>query len=272
MTHTLTTYNEAVHTALHILATDMGYEIPPSDTSQERAYLRALMNIRGPAPLPDGYPEAEAIVLDAERERTGTATWENAKASPVHPRMALWRGDITRLEVDAIVNAANSALLGCRAPGHTCIDNAIHSAAGLELRQACAEVMAERARHEGTNRAGFPTSEAALTPGFHLPSRFVIHTVGPIVSGELTDEHREALTRSYRRCLEEAAAHGLNTVAFCCISTGVFGFPQEEAARIAVSTVTDFLDSGSPGASELRVIVDVFGGHDEALYRALLGL
>ena len=241
MTHTLTTYNEAVHTALHILATDMGYEIPPSDTSQERAYLRALMNIRGPAPLPDGYPEAEAIVLDAERERTGTATWENATASPVHPRMALWRGDITRLEVDAIVNAANSALLGCRAPGHTCIDNAIHSAAGLELRQACA-------------------------------SRFVIHTVGPIVSGELTDEHREALTRSYRRCLEEATAHGLNTVAFCCISTGVFGFPQEEAARIAVSTVTDFLDSGTPGASELRVIVDVFGDHDEALYRALLGL
>ena len=272
MTHTHTTYNKAVHAALQLLADDMGYEIPPSNTSQERAYLRALMNMRDPAPLPDGYLEAEAIVLDTERERTETATWEDATASTMHPRMALWRGDITRLEVDAIVNAANSALLGCRAPGHTCIDNAIHSAAGLELRQACAEVMAERARHEGTNRAGFPTSEAALTPGFHLPSRFVIHTVGPIVSGELTDEHREALTRSYRRCLEEAAAHGLNTVAFCCISTGVFGFPQEEAARIAVSTVTDFLDSGTPGASELRVIVDVFGDHDEALYRALLGL
>lgn len=134
------------------------------------------------------------------------------------------------------------------------------------------DIMEERARREGTDRADFPTSEAAATPGFHLPSRFVIHTVGPIVSGTLTDEHREALARSYRRCLEEAAAHGLNTVAFCCISTGVFGFPQEEAARIAVATVADFLESGTPGASELRVIFDVFGDHDEALYRALLGL
>ena len=139
MTHTLTTYHEAVHTALHVLATDMGYEIPThADIAQERAYLRALMNLRDPAPLPDDYPEAEAIVLDTERERKGTVTWGDATASPIHPRMALWRGDITRLEVDAIVNAANSALLGCRAPGHTCIDNAIHSAAGLELRQACA--------------------------------------------------------------------------------------------------------------------------------------
>ena len=242
MTHTHTTYHEAVHAALHLLADDMGYEIPThADIAQERAYLRALMNLRDPAPLPDGYPEAEAIVLD-----------------------------ITRLEVDAIVNAANSALLGCRAPGHTCIDNAIHSAAGLELRQACADVMAERARCDGPS--GFPTGEAVLTPGFHLPSRFVIHTVGPIVSGELTDEHREALARSYRRCLEEAAAHGLNTVAFCCISTGVFGFPQEEAARIAVATVADFLESDAPGAAELCVIVDVFGDRDEALYRALLGL
>ena len=169
MTHTHTTYHEAVHAALHLLADDMGYEIPThADIAQERTYLRALMNMRDPAPLPDGYPEAEAIVLDTERERKGTATWEDATASSVHPRIALWRGDITRLEVDAIVNAANSALLGCRAPGHTCIDNAIHSAAGLELRQACAEVMDERARGDGPS--GFPTGEAVLTPGFHLPT------------------------------------------------------------------------------------------------------
>ena len=271
MTHTHATYNESVHSALHLLADDMGYEIPThADPAQERAYLRALMNMRDPAPLPDGYREAEAVVLDAERERRGTVTWEDATASSIHPRMALWRGDITRLQVDAIVNAANSAMLGCRAPGHTCIDNAIHSAAGLELRQACAEVMAERARGDGSS--GFPTGEAVLTPGFHLPSRFVIHTVGPIVSGELTEEHREALTRSYRRCLEEAAAHGLNTVAFCCISTGVFSFPQEAAARIAVATVSDFLESGTAGAHNLRVIFNVFGDRDEALYRALLGL
>ena len=267
MTHTLSTYSDAVHTALHMLAEDMGYKIPPSDTSQERAYLRALMNLRDPAPLPDGYPEAEAIVLDTERERKGTVTWEDTTASPIHPRVALWRGDITRLEVDAIVNAANSALLGCWAPGHTCIDNAIHSASGLELRQACAEVMAERARCDSPS--GFPTSEAVLTPGFHLPSRFVIHTVGPIVSGELTDEHREALARSYRRCLEEAAAHGLNTVAFCCISTGEFHFPNQEAAEIAVKTVREFLDRQA--ASIERVIFNVFKDLDRDIYRGLLG-
>ena len=124
----------------------------------------------------------------------------------------------------------------------------------------------------GDGPSGFPTGEAILTPGFHLPARFVIHTVGPIVSGELTQTHHEALARSYRRCLEEAAAHGLDTVAFCCISTGIFGFPQEEAARIAVATVSDFLESGTPGAGDLRVIFDVFGDRDEALYRALLGL
>ena len=266
MTHAHTTYHEAIHTALHILAADMCYEISPSETSQERAYLRALMKLRDPAPLPDGYLEAEAIVLDTERERQGTATWEDATASSVHPRIALWRGDITRLEVDAIVNAANSALLGCRAPGHTCIDNAIHSAAGLELRQACADVMAERARGDGPS--GFPTGEAVLTPGFHLPSRFVIHTVGPIVSGLLTDEHREALARSYRRCLEEAVAHGLNTVAFCCISTGEFHFPHGEAAEIAVKTVEDFLQADT---SIRRVIFNVFTDTDLAIYRKLLG-
>lgn len=269
MTHTHATYNEAVHAALHLLADDMGYEIPAhADIAQERTCLRALMNMRSPSPLPDGYLEAEGIVLDTERERRGTVTWEDATASSAHPRIALWRGDITRLQVDAIVNAANSALLGCRAPGHTCIDNAIHSAAGLELRQACADAMDER----GEGPSGFPTGEAILTPGFHLSARFVIHTVGPIVSGELTQTHREALARSYRRCLEEAAAHGLDTVAFCCISTGVFGFPQEEAARIAVATVSDFLESGTPGAGDLRVIFNVFGDRDEALYRALLGL
>lgn len=271
MTHTHATYNEAVHAALHLLADDMGYEIPAhADIAQERTCLRALMNMRSPSPLPDGYLEAEGIVLDTERERRGTVTWEDATASSTHPRIALWRGDITRLQVDAIVNAANSALLWCRAPGHTCIDNAIHSAAGLELRQTCADVMEGRAYRDGS--AGFPTGEAILTPGFHLPARFVIHTVGPIVSGELTQTHHEALARSYRRCLEEAAAHGLDTVAFCCISTGIFGFPQEEAARIAVATVSDFLESGTPGAGDLRVIFDVFGDRDEALYRALLGL
>ena len=259
-----------VRRAVEILCSEQGTEPPADlDPGAQRALLRALMNTREPGPLDPEYLEVEGAILDAEARARGTASWEDAEASPIHPRMALWRGDITRLAVDAIVNAANSALLGCRVPGHYCIDNAIHSAAGLQLREACATIMAQR-RAAGLSPE--PTGEAEITPGFHLPARHVLHTVGPIVSGRLTDAHRAALASSYRSCLGLAASHGLRTVALCCVSTGVFGFPQDQAARIAVSTTAAFLDSAAPGASCVRVVFDVFGARDEELYRRELGL
>lgn len=259
-----------VRRAVEILCSEQGTEPPADlDPGAQRALLRALMNTREPGPLDPEYLEVEGAILDAEARARGTASWEDAEASPIHPRMALWRGDITRLAVDAIVNAANSALLGCRVPGHSCIDNAIHSAAGLQLREACATIMAQR---QAAGLGPEPTGGAEITPGFHLPARHVLHTVGPVVSGRLTDAHRAALASSYRSCLGLAASHGLRTVALCCVSTGVFGFPQDQAARIAVSTTAAFLDSAAPGASRVRVVFDVFGARDEELYRRELGL
>ena len=245
--------------------------LPPREPGADEPFgeqwdvFRALVNTREPYPAPEGFLAAQDALLRELVRRAGVTQVADLPPAAADARLSLWRGDITTLAVDAIVNAANAQMLGCWVPGHYCIDNAIHTFAGVQLRLECARLMGAQGHDE-------PTGRAKVTPAYNLPSRFVIHTVGPIVSGEITDEHREALARSYRRCLEEAAAHGLKTVAFCCICTGVFGFPQEEAARIAVSTVTDFLESDAPGASELRVIVDVFGNRDEALYRALLGL
>lgn len=263
-------HSRLVRRAVEILCAEEGAEPPAGlDPGAQRALLRALMNTREPGPLDPEYLEVEGAILDAEAQERGTASWEDAEASPVHPRLALWHGDITRLAVDAIVNAANSALLGCRVPGHACIDNAIHSAAGLQLREACAGIVAQR-RAAGLGPE--PTGGAEITPGFHLPARHVLHTVGPVVSGRLTDAHRAALASSYRSCLSLAASRSLRTVALCCVSTGVFGFPQDEAARIAVSTTAAFLDSAAPGASRMRVVFDVFGARDEELYRRELGL
>ena len=188
----------------------------------------------------------------------------DADALPVtagRPQLALWQGDITRLRADAIVNAANAALLGCFHPCHGCIDNAIHSAAGLQLRDECARIMDAQGRPE-------PAGRAKLTPGFNLPARYVLHTVGPIVAGDVTRRDRAELAACYRACLELAAEHGLSSVAFCCVSTGEFRFPNQEAAEIAVGTVTDFLSAPS---SLQKVIFNVFKDTDRHIYRRLLG-
>ena len=182
--------------------------------------------------------------------------------SPLFPRVALWRGDITTLPVSAIVNAANSALLGCFAPGHHCIDNAIHTYAGMQLRLYC---------HEYMEKQGYPqpTGVGVLTPAFNLPCKGVIHVVGPIVHGNLTQKDRQALKQSYLSCLHIAQREQMESLAFCCISTGAFHFPPEEAAAIAVRTVLDFLkDSPYPQ----KVVFNTFTQADDALYRALLHL
>lgn len=237
-----------------------GQSVPPDIISQRRL-LRALMNVRPPMPLRREYLAMQDELLSAEREERGVVDGAALPVTAADPRLALWQGDITRLRVDAIVNAANSALLGCFYPCHGCIDNAIHSAAGLQLRDACQKLMDCQGRPE-------PNGRAKLTRGYNLPARYVLHTVGPIIQGRVTDRDRQELASCYRSCLELAAEHGLESVAFCCISTGEFHFPNQEAAEIAVRTVKEVLQRDT---SVKKVIFNVFKDVDKAIYRALLG-
>ena len=233
----------------------------PEELTAQRRLLRSLMNVRPPRPLGQAFLNMQDALLTAEREKKGVVDTDTLPGIATNPRLAVWQGDITRLAADAIVNAANSALLGCFVPCHGCIDNAIHSAAGLQLRDACHRIMQAQERPEVAGRA-------RLTKGYNLPARYVLHTVGPIVHGTVTQQNREELASCYRSCLELAAEQGLETVAFCCISTGEFHFPNREAAEIAVSTVTEFLRDGT---SIRKVIFNVFKEIDMEIYRKLLG-
>lgn len=226
----------------------------------QRELLRALMNVRPPRPLSEEFLRIQDELLSAERKVRGVVDVMTLPAVPSNARIVLWQGDITRLNADAIVNAANSALLGCFIPCHRCIDNAIHSAAGLQLRAACAALMERQGHPEATGTA-------KLTAGYNLPARRVLHTVGPIVHGTLTEEHRHLLASCYRSCLALAAKHGLKSVAFCCISTGEFHFPNDAAAEIAVREVRDFLTV--PSSIE-RVVFNVFKDNDRCIYERLL--
>ena len=227
-----------------------------------RRLLRALMNIRPPLPLDPEFLRLQDRLLSAEAAERGAVDVMTLPEVPGRPGVALWQGDITRLRADAIVNAANSALLGCFHPCHGCIDNAIHSAAGLQLRDACAKLMRAQGHPE-------PAGRAKLTRAYNLPARSVLHTVGPIVGRWVTWKDRRELASCYRSCLALAAEHGLKTVAFCCISTGEFHFPNQEAAEIAVKTVRDFLDRQTTSIE--RVIFNVFKDLDAGIYRRLLG-
>ena len=227
---------------------------------QQRRLLRALMNVRPPRPLSGDFLALQDQLLSAEREARGVVDVTTLPSVASDARIALWQGDITRLAADAIVNAANSALLGCFIPCHRCIDNAIHSAAGLQLRAACAALMEEQGHPE-------ETGTAQITEGYNLPARHVIHTVGPIVIGALTDRHRAQLASCYRSCLSLAAEHGLRSIAFCCISTGEFHFPNAAAAEIAVREVLDFLTRDT---SIERVVFNVFKDEDRHIYERLL--
>ena len=233
---------------------------PQEDTAQRRL-LRSLMNVRSPRPLDQRFLQVQDELLSAEREARGVVDAETLSEVPGHPGIALWQGDITRLKADAIVDADNAALLGCFCPCHGCIDNAIHSAAGLQLRDECNEIMAVQGHPE-------PAGGAKLTKGYNLPAKYVLHTVGPIVRGRVTHRDRAELASCYRSCLELAAERELKSVAFCCISTGEFHFPSREAAEIAVKTVTEFLRRPT---SIQKVIFNVFKDLDAQIYRELLG-
>ena len=231
----------------------------PADASEQRDLLRALMNVRLPKAITIEILDVQDAYLQQRLVERGGAT--DAGTLTYHNRIAVRRGDITLLEADAIVNAANSQMLGCFAPGHHCIDNAIHTYAGMQLRLACADIMDKQGHEE-------PTARVKVTPAFNLPSSHIFHTVGPIVPGHKPGPREELqLRRCYTSCLDEATSRGVGTIAFCCISTGVFGYPQEAAAHVAIDAVRQHLDHNDP---DLKVIFNVFFAPDEAIYRNLL--
>lgn len=232
----------------------------PNGYAQKRELLRALVNVRLPLPVSDDYLRVQDAFLQDEKAQRGIVRLAGIPVCGGDSRLSLWQGDITRLEVNAIVNAANSRLLGCFVPGHHCIDNAIHTFAGVQLRQACYEIMQDQGYDESTGTA-------KITPSFNLPSRYVLHTVGPIVQGRLTEMHKAQLSDCYRSCLTLATGYKLESIALCCISTGVFGFPQKEAAEIAVQTVKAFLaqDTGIK-----RFVFNVFTDEDCRIYKDIL--
>lgn len=243
------------------LARERGMAVPPGGEGERRRLLRALMNLRPPAPIDPEWLREQDAFLSAQREEKGVVEVMDLPVTAAHPRISLWQGDITRLRSDAIVNAANSALLGCFQPCHGCIDNAIHSQAGLQLREECHRLMEAQGFPE-------PTGRAKITKGYNLPAKYVLHTVGPIIQGRVTASDREALASCYRSCLALAAERRLESVAFCCISTGVFHFPNREAAQIAVETVLRALEEQK---GIRRVVFNVFQDVDRDAYRELLG-
>ena len=230
----------------------------PADAEGQRQLLRGLMNVRAPQHTGAEFLNIQDEYLQGETAAKGVT--DAANLTPIQPGLYLWQGDITTLKCDAIVNAANSGMTGCYVPNHRCIDNAIHTYAGVELRLACEELMEQQGYPE-------PTGQAKITPAFNLPCRYVLHTVGPIIQGRVTKEDEELLASCYRSCLEQAAENDLESVAFCCISTGEFHFPNELASEIAIRTVKEFLKKQT---SVKKVIFNVFKDLDKVIYEKLL--
>ena len=234
-------------------------QIIPTDSERQRVLLRGLMNVRNPHPVSPEFLETQDTYLWEETAKKGITDIRDLP--PMQPGLYLWQGDITTLKCDAIVNAANSGLTGCYIPNHRCIDNAIHTYAGVELRLACEAIIRAQGHLE-------PTGRAKITPAFNLPCKYVLHTVGPIIGSQVTDRDKALLASCYRSCLELAAMYDLESVAFCCISTGEFHFPNDLAADIAVGTVKEFLKQQT---SVKKVIFNVFKDLDKQIYRRLLG-
>ena len=231
----------------------------PSNEQEQKYLLRALFNIRMPKSMPKEFLEIQDVYLHEEIENKGIT--DIADLQPIQDNLYLWQGDITTLRCEAIVNAANSKMLGCFCPNHGCIDNAIHTFAGVQLRLSCAELMKEQGNEAKTGKA-------KITPGYNLPCKYVLHTVGPIITGRLKEKDKELLASCYRSCLELADLHGIKSIAFCCISTGEFHFPNDTAAQIAVKTAKEYIRQNH---SEIKVIFNVFKDIDYEIYRKLLG-
>lgn len=233
-------------------------EIPESAQDQ-KSLLRSLFNIRMPEPVSEEFLQVQDAYLQGEAAEKGVT--DLADLTPIEEGIYLWQGDITTLKCDAIVNAANSQMLGCFYPCHGCIDNAIHTFSGVQLRAACADLMKEQGHSE-------PTGTAKITPAYNLPCRYVLHTVGPIITGVVTKKDEQLLASCYRSCLELAEENQVESIAFCCISTGEFHFPNKRAAEIAVKTVREYRRERQ---SKMEVIFNVFKETDLRIYRQLLG-
>jgi len=248
----------------HLLAEDAQYKdtpLPETEAEQKRLF-RALCNVRPPQDTSEEFLRIQDEYLrEAIRERGIT---DFAELTPVAAHgngiFYLWQGDITTLKIDAIVNAANSAMTGCWQPCHACIDNCIHTFAGVQLRAVCADIIQKQGHEE-------PTGSAKITSAFNLPCKYVLHTVGPIVQERLQKKHEEELASCYRSCLELAEAHNVKSIAFCCISTGVFMFPNRRAAEIAVATVRKYFEQTGNG---MKVVFNVFKDEDFAIYSGIL--
>lgn len=239
-------------TLIKILCNEAG-EAPPENMSgrQKSDYFRALCNVRPPGPLSDEFLALQDRYLEAKSLERGIV---DVTRFSFRDSIALWQGDITRLNSDAIVNACNSALLGCFQPLHNCIDNVIHSNAGVQVRRDCHDIM------QGSY---LPNGDVVVTPAYNLPSKLIFHTVGPMVQdGRPSDRQAADLEKCYRSTLEKAGELGLETLALCCVSTGVYGYPKDVAARLAVASVRKRL----PGIRGLKIIFTVFSDEDKAHY------
>ena len=231
----------------------------PTDETEQKKLLRASFNVRMPLPISDDFLVVQDEYLQEEIAQKGITSINDLE--PIKPDIYLWQGDITTLKCDAIVNAANSQMLGCFCPNHGCIDNAIHTFSGVQLRLKCAEIMQNQGKDEETGKA-------KITPAYNLPCKYILHTVGPIVTGKLTEKDYELLRSCYRSCLALADEYKLNSVAFCCISTGEFLFPNDKGAKIAVETVSEYKKLTN---SKIKVIFNVFKNSDYEIYREYLG-
>lgn len=243
-----------------------------NNIEEKKLAIRSFMNIRMPREIPKKLLQIQDIYLQEELAKIGvvslseipTIKEQYESSCPFADKLSIWQGDITRLKVDAIVNAANSQMLGCFVPCHKCIDNAIHSRAGMQLREECSHIMNDRRGQYGRQYEE-PTGTATLTNGYNLPCHYVIHTVGPIVYGNLNELHKQQLSNCYENVLKCCMEYSIKSVAFCCISTGEFHFPNEEAAKIAVETVTDFFRCYKDCNIE-RVIFNVYKDMDKEIY------
>ena len=232
----------------------------PADKQGQENLLRSLMNVRPPRPVSEEFLKIQDEYLTERNIERGITDIEGLEPVKSDPRLYIWQGDITTLKCDAIVNACNSQMLGCFSPMHACIDNFIHTYAGVELRLKMHEIMTKQGHEEETGKA-------KITSGYHLPAKYILHTVGPIIQCSVNREDEELLASCYRECLKLAADTGVESIAFCCLSTGVFRFPQQRAAVIATNTVKQYLDKDS---RIKKVIFNVFTDEDLEIYGSLL--